>query len=219
MKIFKRRNFIFQEVKEQQNKLILDVGSGSNPRSDATHLCDLHVSSNNEREGNLLIDNRPFIRCSVEYLPFKEDAFAFAYASHVLEHTLHPNLALAEITRVAKTGYIESPTYLAEIIYGWSFHNCAVDFKNGKILFYRNPSSQKIIDMHYISKKIIPVRIFDYLLDCILGWHFLRIIWKKTATGTTFKRIILRNPYKCLLIYKKHKGAHYSDLGIYFKNL
>ena len=64
------------ERKEKCPK-ILDIGSGHHPRVDATHLCDLYVKSNKERGGPLLINDRSFIRCDIQHLPFKENQLCF----------------------------------------------------------------------------------------------------------------------------------------------
>ena len=43
-------------------------------------------------------------------LPFRNKCFDFVYCCHVLEHTDNPLKACAEIMRVGKRGYIETPT-------------------------------------------------------------------------------------------------------------
>ena len=41
------------------NKLVLDIGSGENPNSGATHFVDLRI-----------LDRENFVRADVKYLPF-----------------------------------------------------------------------------------------------------------------------------------------------------
>jgi len=158
----------------------LDIGSGDRPHPDATHLCDLYVESNTERGGDIKID-RPFVACSAEFLPFKEDAFEFDYACHVLEHADDPSKAVAEITRVARRGYIETPTSLAEFLYGWSFHKWSIHFENGKLAFGPKPSTQKLLNMHSLYANNIAVRYIDTIFDRLLGTHYLRIAWYKNC--------------------------------------
>jgi SAM-dependent methyltransferase len=151
--------------KGASERFVLDIGSGDNPHPDATHLCDLYVSSNKERMRDVIIDERPFVICSAEYLPFRRNSFVFAYACHVLEHTFDPAKALREITRVARNGYIETPTYLAERIYGWEFHKWVISFKGGKIFFTKKPAPQKIVNMHYFYKNNTAVRFIEICLN------------------------------------------------------
>jgi len=170
-------------------RFILDIGSGDNPHPDATHLCDLYVRSNEERGGDVIIDERPFVICSAEYLPFRRDSFVFAYACHVLEHTFDPAKALREITVAARNGYIETPTYMAEHIYGWKFHKWVISFKRGKVFFAKKPASQKIVNMHYFYKNNTAVRFIDNMLELALGWHYLRIVWSRSARRVVFDRV------------------------------
>lgn len=43
-------------------------------------------------------------------MPFADKEFDFVYCSHVLEHTHNPEKACKELMRIAKRGYIETPT-------------------------------------------------------------------------------------------------------------
>jgi ubiquinone/menaquinone biosynthesis C-methylase UbiE len=169
---------------------ILDVGSGDNPHPNATHLCDLHINSNKERGGNIVIDERPFIRCSIDCLPFRKSTFDFVYARHVLEHMINPPNALHEMVRIAKKGRIETPTYLAELVYGWGFHKWVISFRNGQIFFAQKPTPQKIINMHYLYKNNAAVRFIDKLVDFVFAWHYLRIAWRKEEHSIVFQRLL-----------------------------
>jgi hypothetical protein len=51
-------------------------------------------------------------------LPFGDKAFDFVYCRHTLEDLYNPFLLCAEMSRVAKAGYIETPSPLAEICRG-----------------------------------------------------------------------------------------------------
>jgi len=89
---------------------VLDVGSGPNPNPFATVLCDLYIDSDAQRSNNpLKTDNKPLVCASIEALPFRDKAFNFVSACHVLEHTDHPDKACKELMRVASRGYIETP--------------------------------------------------------------------------------------------------------------
>ena len=134
-----------------------------------------------------------------------------------MEHCVNPALALAEITRVARSGYIESPTWISEYFYGWDFHKWVIHFQKGKF-FFTKPRRQKLLNMHYIYRHSILLRIINCLLDCIFGWHYLRIIWNKSGEGIVYKRLIFRNQYKYLRICKKTVPIDLSDL-VWMKNV
>lgn len=109
---------------------ILDVGSGNNPLDIATHLVDSMPDKNAEREADLEVPpGVEFKEGNVEKIPFPDGTFDFAHAAHVLEHVESPEKALAELSRVARAGYIETPAavyeqgaFLDQKVPGWSFH-------------------------------------------------------------------------------------------------
>ena len=88
--------------------LVLDVGSGNDPHPRADVLVDKFVTDDTERQGRLVVD-RPLVGGDLERLPFKDQAFDFVMASHVLEHVTDPLRAVAELARVGKRGYVETP--------------------------------------------------------------------------------------------------------------
>ncbi len=106
--------------------LVLEIGSGDrpNPRSDV--LCDRYIEDNTERGGNLQID-RPLICGDGHFLPFKDKAFDYVIASHIIEHMDDPVKFCQELMRVSRRGYIESPTEIAEKLFFWSFHKWYVN--------------------------------------------------------------------------------------------
>jgi SAM-dependent methyltransferase len=108
------------------NDLVLDVGSGHspNPRSDV--LCDRYIEDDTERGGAIQVD-RPLIVADGHNLPFKDKAFDYVIASHIIEHMDDPQRFCAELERVSKRGFIASPTELAEHMFYWSFHKWYVN--------------------------------------------------------------------------------------------
>ena len=73
--------------------LIIDVGSGGNPLAvkgiKVVH-CDISRRASVE------------VVCDAHYLPFRDKIFDAVYASHVIEHCLHPAKVLQEFKRVSK---------------------------------------------------------------------------------------------------------------------
>lgn len=198
---------------------ILDIGSGHRPHKDATHLCDLYLKSDYERCGNLVLDNRPFIKCSIENLPFKKTTFDFAYSCHVIEHTKKPLLALKELSRVSKAGYIECPHAIAEYLYGWPYHNWSIRFIGNGFIFKKKGKSQNSFPMHYLYNRIIFVKVLDTVFDVVFGLHFIRVVWWNDRHGfTCYKRVKLWNVKQLLLMYRSHELLEIDSFKGFFGN-
>jgi uncharacterized protein YbaR (Trm112 family) len=112
---------------------VLEVGAGANPYPRANVLLDGFESSI-ERYDSDLIRDRPLVLGVCENLPFRNQAFDFVIASHVLEHTDQPEQFLAELMRVARAGYIETPDALFEKMCPFMFHRLEVAERNGTLL-------------------------------------------------------------------------------------
>lgn len=111
---------------------VLEVGPGLVPFPRATHFVDHHPGEN-------------IILCDVQRnpLPFPDKYFDFVYCRHVVEDIIYPLNFLTEMSRVAKAGYIETPSVLAEVCRGvdggsppwrgYNHHNWFVWNQNGKL--------------------------------------------------------------------------------------
>jgi len=98
-------------LKENSNLKILDLGcTHINFWPEANHFADIVDYSSEFSKKNL-----NFIKISPnQKLPFKDKEFDYVILSHVLEHV--PNILefIKEVERIAKAGYIELPTKLAD---------------------------------------------------------------------------------------------------------
>lgn len=97
-------------------KKVLEVGGGHDPYRGVTHAVDKFPGNNEQRGGDFrLPSGAQFFEGDLENLPFpSSESFDFLYASHVFEHVNHPEKAMGEINRLAKRGYIETPSPLRE---------------------------------------------------------------------------------------------------------
>jgi SAM-dependent methyltransferase len=117
-----------------KDALVLEVGSGASPYFRANVLCDAYEETQ-ERFFTPLVHDRPTVVAFVERLPFKDDAFDFVIASHVLEHSAEPEKFLSEIQRIAPAGYIEVPDAFMERLTHYGFHRLEItDDANGLII-------------------------------------------------------------------------------------
>lgn len=112
-------------VPVSRDALVLEVGSGGNPYPRSNVLLDAYESTR-ERHFEPLVTDRPTVLGMVENMPFRDDAFDFVIASHVLEHSLDVEAFLRELQRVALAGYIETPDAFFERVNPYTDHRFEV---------------------------------------------------------------------------------------------
>ena len=116
---------------------VLEIGSGHNPKARSDILCDKFIADDEQRGGTIVTD-RPIVEADGQFLPFADRAFDYVICSHVLEHVEDPAQLIAELERVARRGYIETPSEIGERIYGWQYHNWVVNVVDGCLMLRRN---------------------------------------------------------------------------------
>ena len=99
---------------------VLDIGSGGDPFPYATVLTDRYLEESPYRFESLVRDTRPFLLSDIHELPFRDKGFDFVYCAHVLELVENPLRACAEIMRVGKRGFIETPTAGKDMLFAWA---------------------------------------------------------------------------------------------------
>jgi len=102
--------------------LVIDIGSGGDPFPYATHLIDRFLEPTEHRHGPLVNRDKPLIAADVHNLPFRDKSFDFVYCAHILEHVDDPITACAEIMRIGKRGYLETPTMGEDILFAFTAH-------------------------------------------------------------------------------------------------
>ena len=109
----KRTHKSFQKnfLKENNSLKILDLGcTHVNYWKEANHFADIVDYSKEFLDKNL-----KFTLLHVDQkLPFKDKEFDYVILSHVLEHVPNISKFAKEVERIAKAGYIELPTKLAD---------------------------------------------------------------------------------------------------------
>ncbi len=99
-------------VPVRDDDLVLDVGSGDKPSWRADVLLDRYAGAEfaAQRSGRASARvSRPLFDADAADMPFADGAFDYAICSNLLEHVTDPVGVAAELTRVAKAGYIEVP--------------------------------------------------------------------------------------------------------------
>ncbi|TWA53121.1 methyltransferase family protein [Azospirillum baldaniorum] len=114
---------------------VLDIGSGHMPFPLATHLADIATTDDGYGRAGVpfrWIEDKPVFEVPLENTGFADKEFDFVYCSHVLEHATDPEKACAELIRIAKRGYIETPSPAKDFFLqmaGVSNHRWSVDLE------------------------------------------------------------------------------------------
>jgi hypothetical protein len=95
---------------------------------------DKYVVDDFER-GAALDLSRPLVVADGVRMPFADHAFAYAIASHVLEHATDPAAFAAELARVSERGFVQVPSAVAELTFGWPFHPWLVERRGDRLRF------------------------------------------------------------------------------------
>lgn len=120
------------------NEKVVDIGCGDDPFPFASTLVDFHIEPSQHRYTDISMHSDRIVRADVECLPFADKEFDFVYCCHVLEHTQDPLKACAEIMRVGRRGYIETPTLMKDCLFSWAkgMHRWHVVAIGNRLCFY-----------------------------------------------------------------------------------
>ena len=133
-----------------QDALVLDVGAWGKPFRRADWILDRMPHATRglygfDGDGPERFTAETWVQrdiCAREPWPFDDDQFDFAICSHTLEDVRDPVWVCSELARVAKAGYIETPSRLEEQSYGvqgpwvgWGHHVWMMELVAGGVEF------------------------------------------------------------------------------------
>lgn len=211
--------------------LVLEVGAGGNPYPRANVLLDAYEATR-ERHWEPLVSDRPTVLGFVENLPFKDNAFDFVIAAHVLEHSADPARFLGELQRVAKAGYIEVPDAFMERINPYMDHRLEITSRNHQLVIRKKESWQhdpEVVELYEdrakapLTRSLIPRHPFQFHVrfyweneisyvivnpDLDAGWD-APIVDKAPSTITMVGRIrqIVRDCLRGLLSQRRRNAT------------
>jgi hypothetical protein len=124
----------------KNDALVLDVGSGSNPHPAADVLLEKFVDITHRYSP--LVADRPTVLADACKMPFKDKAFDYVIAFHVLEHINTPELFLNELQRIGKAGYIETPNAVFERLVPYDVHVLEIMDVDHQLVIHKKASSK-----------------------------------------------------------------------------
>jgi SAM-dependent methyltransferase len=141
-----------------RDAVVLDVGSGGSPHPRADVLLERYVDPKH-RFGAPLVADRPLVLGDACKMPFKDKAFDYVMAFHVLEHMSDPAQFLSELMRVSRAGYIETPNALFETLVPYDVHLLEILEDDGVLVIRKKESARP---NSLISDRDLPTRDRDW---------------------------------------------------------
>ena len=157
--------------------VVLDVGSGGKPHPRANVLCERFLHSTRDRR-RLVFDSqaKDVVVGDVQDLPFKDKSFDYVICSHLLEHLAKPAQAVRELQRVARAGYIETPSVLLEVLTDNPGHESFVYVEGNTLIIQRKRQRTHPIAVKPYIRRLWRRRAWRGLLSN--DEFFVRYFWR-----------------------------------------
>lgn len=125
------------DLQIRRKDLVVEIGSGHNPMYRSNVIVEKYTDSNYHRGGDVKIyPHQRFVNADGEQLPFKDNEFDYVICNQVLEHVEHPEAFVCEQSRIARRGYIETPSLIGEQLFPKKSHKWAILDIDGKLVMY-----------------------------------------------------------------------------------
>ena len=151
----------------QSTDRVIDVGGGARPFPRADYVIDAVSYEERSKLGKMSVDpDERFSKatwtqldvCDRKPWPFPDKEFDYAICSHLLEDVRDPIWVCSEICRIAKAGYVETPSRIVEqskgvehpCYAGFYHHRWLVSQENDCLCFRQKPHS-----LHCIREGIV----------------------------------------------------------------
>jgi len=169
---------------------VLDIGSGHHPHPRANVLADKYLLDNTERTGReaKLLPGIPFVVADACSLPFKDKSFDFVICSHVAEHVEDVESFCSELNRVARMGYLETPSRFTESLLHVAVHRWFISNRHNQLVFTLAPNDHPLgwfgklfFSIHFYGTVHIKGReVFPFASGCRKPWHYLFVLLRWT---------------------------------------
>ena len=204
------KKYIDNQIEQNPNWKVLDIGCGYTAHKKANIICDVQDLSEYYK-------GRDFVKLEDKTLPFKDKEFDYVICSHVIEHVNDPIFFKKEIERIGKSGYIELPTRLNDnMVFG-----CDEEIFGHKWWFEFDDDNKKLV----FSKKINALEqfvsvgsIFD-LTEIFDDSFIIQTYWKDNIDMDQKESYQLKKKISFLSLVKKYFSKNFRIQISKLKNI
>lgn len=170
------------DLRIKKRDRVLEIGPGQNPSYRSDVLVEKYVDSNYHRGSDVRIyPHQKFVNGDGENLPFKDNEFDYVICNQVLEHVEHPEKFVKEMCRVARRGYLETPSFIGEYLFPKKSHKWVILDVDGKLVMYEKAKIESDYKMdfasvflNYFLYESLPLRLLDMTEEIFMN----RYEWK-----------------------------------------
>lgn len=171
-------------LKIGRKERVLEVGGGHNPHPRSNVVVDKFVDTNYHRHSDIkVLRNQVFIQADGEHLPFADKEFDYVICNQVLEHVENPEAFLREQMRVAKRGYIETPSIIGEYLFPKESHRWLIVELDNKLIiadkekyWFKTGLDFGFLFLTWLQKTSVGYRIF---MDTKPNFRTMRYEWNE----------------------------------------
>lgn len=172
-------------LKIEKKAKVLEVGGGHNPHPRSNVIVDKFIDSNYHRQSDIkVLKHQKFIQADGENLPFEDNQFDYVVCNQVLEHAQNPEAFLKEQMRVAKRGYIETPSLIGEYLFPKKSHKWLVLELDNKLIlvekekyWFKSEMDFGFLFLTWLEKTSVA---YKMLIDTKPNFRTIRYEWKDT---------------------------------------
>ena len=132
-----RTPFDRNDLRIKKSDKVIEIGPGHNPSFRSNMIVEKYIESDYHRCGEVKIyPHQTFINADGTDLPFRDSEFDYVICNQVLEHVDDPGRFIEEQSRIAKRGYMETPSLIGEMLFPKASHKWVILDIDGKLVLF-----------------------------------------------------------------------------------
>lgn len=217
---------IIKKFRIKPTDRILDVGGSMNQHKGIrvdTLVDAIRPEESKYYKSNLLAKNFVRLDLNSDKFPFRDKEFDFCLCTHTLEDLPYPFLAIKEMSRVAKRGYIATPSFGQDIVFD---HVNFTNWRTGarrvpglahhKWLFYEKEGVMNVVPKNYPLLYSSEFQFVKWKGDPEFQYPWAGKINFKEIKDYDFEKLILE--YRHFVMKNRKKLIKFPVAAIYLDN-